>query len=70
MMPEMDGISAAWEIKSNEETKSIPLVMISGLGHEQSERLSQEHGIEAYIYKPFSVHDVRDVVGKLLNSGK
>ena len=70
MMPEMDGISAAGKIKSNKETKSIPLVMISGLGHQQSEKLTEEHGIDAYINKPFSVQEIRELVNKLLNTGK
>jgi CheY-like chemotaxis protein len=65
-MPQMDGISACNIIKSNNVTRSIPMVMISGLDYEFHKKLSLERGADAYIAKPFSKQELLDVCSNLL----
>lgn len=55
LMPGKDGYSACHEIKTDPETKSIPVVMVSAIGHKLNERLSAEVGADGYITKPFSI---------------
>jgi two-component system alkaline phosphatase synthesis response regulator PhoP len=60
LMPKLDGYTACYAIKSNELTKDIPVVMLTGVGHELNRQLSQEMGAIAYITKPFNPEDLLD----------
>jgi len=42
LMPGKDGYSACHEIKTDPETKSIPVVMVSAIGHKLNAKLSAE----------------------------
>jgi two-component system response regulator VicR len=53
-MPEMDGISLCRLIKSKEETKSVPVLMLTGKDSEADIIAGLEAGAEDYISKPFS----------------
>jgi CheY-like chemotaxis protein len=70
MMPKMDGITACYAIKRNRATRSIPVVMLTGVDYELNKKLSQELGAEAYITKPFSLQDILEVVGQFLRIPK
>jgi len=60
LMPKLDGYTACYAIKNNELTKNIPVVMLTGVGHELNRQLSQEMGATAYITKPFNPEDLLD----------
>jgi len=60
LMPKLDGYAACYAIKNNELTKDIPVVMLTGVGHELNRQLSQEMGATAYITKPFNPEDLLD----------
>jgi two-component system alkaline phosphatase synthesis response regulator PhoP len=60
LMPKLDGYAACYAIKNNELTKDIPVVMLTGVGHEINRQLSQEMGATAYITKPFNPEDLLD----------
>ena len=62
LMPKLDGYTACYTIKTNELTKDIPVVMLTGVGHELNKQLSQEMGAEGYITKPFNPEDLLDKV--------
>jgi two-component system alkaline phosphatase synthesis response regulator PhoP len=62
LMPKLDGYTACYAIKNNEQTRTIPVVMLSGVGHELNRQLSQEMGAAAYITKPFNPEDLLDRV--------
>ena len=62
LMPKLDGYTACYAIKNNELTKDIPVVMLTGVGHELNRQLSQEMGATAYITKPFNPEDLLDKV--------
>jgi CheY-like chemotaxis protein len=64
MMPGKDGYSACHEIKMDPQTKSIPVVMVSAIGHKLNERLSADVGADGYITKPFSVEALLEVISK------
>ena len=60
LMPKLDGYTACHAIKNNELTKDIPVIMLTGVGHELNRQLSQEMGATAYITKPFNPEDLLD----------
>jgi CheY-like chemotaxis protein len=64
MMPGKDGYSACHEIKMDPQTKAVPVVMVSAIGHKLNEKLSAEVGADGYITKPFSVEGLLEAIGK------
>ena len=68
MMPKMDGYTACHTLKRDPLTKTIPVVMLTGLGYALNLKLSQEIGADGYITKPFTHQDLLDTIGKLLTS--
>ena len=62
LMPKLDGYTACYTIKTDELTKEIPVVMLTGIGHELNKQLSQEMGAAGYITKPFNPEDLLDTV--------
>ena len=70
MIPKVDGYTACSRLKADEETKGIPVIMLTGVGHELNKKLSQEMGADGYITKPFSLPELREQIEKLLTSKK
>ena len=54
MMPRMDGITACKELRSDETTGNLPIIMLSGKTQEQAIREGLEAGATAYMTKPMS----------------
>ncbi|MBI5887097.1 MAG: response regulator [Deltaproteobacteria bacterium] len=58
MMPKMDGYEALRRLKSNEETRHIPVIMLTGRTEVEDKVMGFEVGAEDYIIKPFSLREV------------
>jgi CheY-like chemotaxis protein len=55
MMPELDGLAAIREIKRDEKTKDIPIIVITANPqYHLSQRESQWAGASVFLTKPFS----------------
>jgi putative two-component system response regulator len=54
MMPDMDGIAALKQLKSDMRYESIPVIFLTGKNDADMEALSFEIGVVDYIHKPFS----------------
>jgi CheY-like chemotaxis protein len=65
MMPEKDGLTALSEIRANEDTKTIPVVMLTGAGYELNKKLAESLGANGYIPKPFTAQDILDTISNL-----
>jgi len=66
IMPKMDGYAACSQIKADEATKGIPVVILTAVGHEFNKKFATEMGAEGYITKPFNIQDLLDVITPLL----
>ena len=55
-MPEIDGIETCKRLKAELTTKSIPVIMISGVGESMMEAV--EAGAEDFLNKPFALAEV------------
>jgi len=53
MMPEMDGYQVLEQLKSNQATRHIPVIMISAVNDMDSVVRCIEKGAEDYLFKPF-----------------
>ncbi len=69
MMPETDGLSAAYTIKQNAATSQIPIVMVTAINHSLNKKLSEGViGADSYITKPFNNKELLTTVKELLNN--
>lgn len=62
LMPKLDGYTACYQIKRDEATRAIPVVMLTGIGHDLNKKLAQGMGADGYITKPFSPQALLDTV--------
>jgi CheY-like chemotaxis protein len=66
IMPKMDGYAACSQIKADEATKEIPVVILTAIGNELNKKFATEMGAEGYITKPFNIQELTDVITPLL----
>ena len=59
MMPVMDGIEATKIVKGNEETKHIPIIMLTAAGNKDDIVAGLEAGAIDYITKPFFMPELK-----------
>jgi DNA-binding response OmpR family regulator len=53
MLPDTDGFEVCRRLKSQEQTREIPIVMLTALSDEEHQRKGRECGASDYITKPF-----------------
>ncbi|WP_258549057.1 response regulator transcription factor [Thalassospira profundimaris] len=58
MMPGRDGFDVARTIRANEQTKHIPILMLTARTREIDRRKGLELGVDDFVTKPFSTRDV------------
>ena len=76
-MPMMNGLEVCKVLKQDEQTRNIPIIMLTGRSDEIDRVVGLELGAEDYIVKPFSVREMilrvskvlRRTYGKETNSG-
>lgn len=66
MMPEMDGLTMAGEIKKNESSKHIPVILLSAKATTESQIAGLEGGADAYVPKPFNPRYLISVIDSLM----
>ncbi|WP_147821341.1 response regulator [Salidesulfovibrio onnuriiensis] len=67
IMPEMDGFEVCRVLKSDPQTKGIPVVFLTSRSLEEDEAKGFELGAQDYITKPFSIKIVKARVSSILN---
>src|SRR4051812_37615596 len=65
-LPEMDGWSAAREIKADPVLAKIPLIAVTAHTMAGDRRKALEAGFDTYISKPINIHMFDTTVGKVL----
>ena len=66
MMPIKDGVELCNNIKNNELTSHIPIILLTAKVGEEHEIIGLKTGADAYITKPFSLEKLKTRVEKLL----
>ncbi len=69
MLPGKSGIAFARELRGNERTKHIPIIMLTARGDEQDKVLGLEIGADDYVTKPFAFAELLVRVKALLRRG-
>jgi two-component system phosphate regulon response regulator PhoB len=58
MMPHLSGIEVCRQIKSNPDTRAIPIIMLSAKSEEADRVRGLETGADDYVVKPYSVSEL------------
>jgi len=65
-MPVMNGLELIKNIKKDEISKDIPVIVISTEGNESKIQEFMDSGAEGYITKPFTAEAIRDLIVNIL----
>lgn len=68
MMPDMDGYDVCMRLKTDEDTKHIPIIMLTAKGESEAVLKSHSLGADDYIVKPFSLPTLLGKMKKLLGT--
>ena len=69
VMPRMDGYTLCRELSLREETKDIPIVLITGLSQHIDEEKIRPFPVRDFITKPFSPKGITKRVLRILDQG-
>lgn len=58
MMPHLSGIEVCRQIKSNPDTRAVPIIMLSAKSEEADRVRGLETGADDYVVKPYSVSEL------------
>jgi two-component system phosphate regulon response regulator PhoB len=58
MLPGMSGVSLARQLRQEERTRQIPIIMLTARGGEADKIAGLEAGADDYVTKPFSVREL------------
>ena len=70
MLPIKSGFEVLKQLRSNDKTKNLPILILTAKGQKQDKMQAQELGASAFITKPYSNEDVVDAVRQLLDLAK
>lgn len=67
LMPEVDGLTALRQLKQAEDTRQIPVIMLTARGHVMTRQEAEGSGAAAFLTKPFSptqlLNEARRLIG-------
>jgi CheY-like chemotaxis protein len=68
LMPMLDGFKVARILKFDKRFQKIPIVVLTSRATEGERKMGQQVGADEFLYKPFRLPQVLDVVGRYLNA--
>lgn len=66
-MPRMNGMELTSHVRGFENTKDIPVIMVTSRSTDKHRKQAEAAGVDVYVTKPFSEDDLLDHVHSLLN---
>lgn len=66
MMPLMDGYEVMRRLKTSEQTRSIPVIMLTAKSNPDDRRKCEQMGAVGYITKPFRLEELRGTVRRIV----
>ncbi len=70
MMPDVDGFTVAQRIRQNEETKDIPILMLTALSQLKDKVNGFNIGVDDYLCKPFEMEELKVRLRAILKRAK
>lgn len=68
MMPKIDGFEVCRALKAKEETKQVPIILLTAKDRDADRKKGEEVGCDAYMTKPFSPGRLIERVRELLSA--
>src|SRR3954466_6663068 len=68
VMPTIGGIELLKALRSQEQTRMIPVLLISGLAIQEQRIEGFKEGADGYLAKPYTEHELRAYIGSMLQS--
>jgi DNA-binding response OmpR family regulator len=65
MMPRKDGLTLLQELRADDETRDIPVILLSALAASSDQMRGYEVGADGYLTKPFSPDDLNSALAHL-----
>ena len=70
-LPLMDGIAVSRQLKSEEATAKIPIIIVTSSAMKgDKERIIRESGCDGFITKPIDINNVVEIAKKYIGPGK
>lgn len=66
LLPDISGLALAKEIQKIENTKDLPIIVISTTSQEQND-LNFDHNIVSWLEKSFDIHALQTAIQKITN---
>jgi DNA-binding response OmpR family regulator len=70
VMPRLNGLDALKTMKENEETRHIPVIVLSARAQEEDIRRAMDLGADDYMAKPFRPVELLEEIEKVLERKK
>lgn len=67
MLPEVDGFQVCRQLKSNEATRHIPIIILTAKKSKEDLIMGEQAGAEMYITKPYKTSMVIEAIKSLLS---
>ena len=68
MMPRMDGLEVTRELKGDDATKEMPILLLSAKAQASDIQIGREVGADDYLTKPFDPLELLERVSEILKS--
>ena len=68
MMPRMDGLEVTRELKGDDSTRDMPILLLSAKAQASDIQLGREVGADDYLTKPFDPLELLERVGEILKT--
>ena len=70
MLPRRNGFELCMDIRANAAWSAMKIIMISAKGGEAEVQRGLDAGADAYVTKPFSTNELRELVRRLIDGGR
>ncbi len=67
LMPKVDGYEVLKELKGNDVTKDIPIIVLTAKAEEEDRQRAMDLGAEDYMTKPFKPQELWDLLKQYLH---
>ncbi len=62
LMPKVDGFEVLKEVKGNNDTKNIPVIVLTAKAEEEDRQRAMDLGADSYMTKPFKPQELWDLL--------